>query len=106
MAESFPCSVAGLMAVPLSLVSHEARAYAQTPLANHNLERERPSTDQAAALSDRHSLNGTRTRQVELQAETLHPWQYATRGYFNGSPGLLRSFMGSRPKKAAAKKGP
>ena len=33
VAEGFPCSVAGLMAVPLSLVSHETRAYAQVPLA-------------------------------------------------------------------------
>ena len=49
VAEGFPCSVAGLMAVPLSLATHETRAYAQAPLANHSLERERPSTDQAAA---------------------------------------------------------
>ena len=58
VAEGFPCSVAGLMAVPLSLVSREARAYAQTPLANHSLERERPSTIQATALSDQRSPNG------------------------------------------------
>ena len=52
MAESFPCSVAGLMAVPLSLVAHDTRTYVQVPLVNHSLERERPSTAQAAALID------------------------------------------------------
>ena len=57
-AEGFPCSVAGLMAVPLSLVTHDARTYVQAPLANHSLERERPSTSQAAALDDQRSPFG------------------------------------------------
>ena len=57
-AEGFPCSVAGLMAVPLSLVSHDTRTYVQMPLANRSLERERPSTVRAVALSDQHILNG------------------------------------------------
>ena len=58
VAEGFPCSVAGLMAVPLSLVSHDTRTYVQMPLANRSLERERPSTVRAVALSDQHILNG------------------------------------------------
>jgi len=50
MAEGFPCSVAGLMAVPLSLAAHDARTYVQAPLVDHSLERERPSTAQAFAI--------------------------------------------------------
>ena len=84
MAEGFPCSVAGLMAVPLSLVTHETRAYAQAPLANHSLERERPSTDQAAALNDQRSLIGY-AHSEESQAEALHPERLPRDSYFWGS---------------------
>ena len=65
VAEGFPCSVSGLMAVPLSLVSHETRTYVQAPLANHSLERERPSTAQATALMTNTFHLGKCTRRAE-----------------------------------------
>ena len=55
------------MAVPLSLVTRDTRTYVQMPLANHSLERERPSTGQATALSDQRNPVGYSTRQAELQ---------------------------------------
>ena len=82
VAEGFPCSVAGLMAVPLSLVTHDTRAYAQMPLANHSLERERPSTAQAAALSDQHIPTGICTQRVTGRGPA--PMEYSTAFIFKG----------------------
>ena len=85
VAEGFPCSVAGLMAVPLSLVTHDTRAYAQMPLANHSLERERPSTAQAAALSDQHIPTGICTQRVTGRGPA--PMEYSTAFIFKGRYG-------------------
>ena len=85
VAEGFPCSVAGLMAVPLSLVTHDTRAYAQMPLANHSLERERPSTAQAAALSDQHIPTGICTQRVTGRGPA--PMEYSTAFIFKGRNG-------------------
>ena len=92
VAEGFPCSVAGLMAVPLSLVTHDTRAYAQMPLANHSLERERPSTAQAAALSDQHIPTGICTQRVTGRGPA--PKEYSTAFIFKGRQGTPSAAYG------------
>ena len=94
VAEGFPCSVAGLMAVPLSLVTHDTRAYAQMPLANHSLERERPSTAQAAALSDQHIPTGICTQRVTGRGPA--PMEYSTAFIFKGRNGIPPAPYGFR----------
>ena len=104
VAEGFPCSVAGLMAVPLSLVTHDTRAYAQMPLANHSLERERPSTAQAAALSDQHIPTGICTQRVTGRGPA--PKEYSTAFVFKGRQGTPRAPYGFRffkPRNAGVK---
>ena len=94
MAEGFPCSVAGLMAVPLSLVSHETRAYAQAPLATTALngnDRQQPKLQRY--LSNAFHL-GKCTRQAELQAEALHPEIRRTNTYLCGLFGPCFDLMG------------
>ena len=105
VAEGFPCSVSGLMAVPLSLVTHEARTSVQAPLANHSLERERPSTAQAAALSDQRSPGGythSASRVTGRSPAPKRPWR---RKLFHPQPRACRQVYGLGPG-GRCKKGP
>ena len=93
VAEGFPCSVTGLMAVPLSLVTHDARTYVQAPLANHSLEWERPSTTRADALSTAQS-SGIMHSASRVTGRSPAPKRSFERAPLWGSPVWAALFMG------------